>query len=702
MTIQEKINTVLRKAKNKPLPLKAILAEAKIPKKLYDEAGEYLIRLVKKGSLSERNGKYRLTERTDLIRAQVEAVHATYGFAHEKDGDRRFFLPGKLMLGALPGDIVLLSPIESPKGDEARVVKIEQEADYRFAGTVVEENGKLCVLPDRLVRIALPFIRGVKLPLRIGDKILARAIRRGKSHFDLRAEPLRVYGEAQNADVCAQAILEENGIITKFSQEVLEEADSLAAAPIHPAEIKKRHDLRGEKIFTIDSADSKDLDDAVSVKKTLNGWILGVHIADVSFYVRNGSALDKCAFERGTSVYYADKVIPMLPRSLSNGICSLNPGEDRLTFSVFIRLDREGKIIDYKFEKTVIRSAVKGVYREINAILDKTADHEIKNKYRPLLHQIARMNELSRILIRRREARGCPELSSSESKFIIDENRRVTEILPRKQGVSERMIEEFMLLANQCAATLAAENGYPFVYRIHELPSPDKVAEFSETVHRLGFDNRKIDERTTPSRFAEILEETRGSRYEMLINNLMLRSMAKARYNEQNKGHFGLALKNYAHFTSPIRRYPDLAIHRILTAALDGASAKSLEKKYGVFVKNAAAQSSFTEENAVRTERDCEDCYKAQFMQDKIGQRFHGIICSVTNRGLYVELPNTVQGMISVEALPAGNYETDGNIALKNLSTSKHFTVGDEIEVEVIRCDISRGTVDFSPIFDEN
>ena len=690
----DKIYRVLKNAKRSPLTLKKILFEAKIGKDFQRKAEEYLDTLKKRGEVFEQNKKYILSENCGLIPAVVDSVRSSFGFAKEIRGDRRFFIPGKMMLGAMPQDVVLVKPtISNGESPEGKIVAIADEVDHHFSATVRVSGRSLEVVPDALTKFSFPAHNRSGHWVESGDKVLARIYRRGTSHFDHRAEIIKVFGSSEDAEVCAEAILEENSISLDFPTEVKKEAKAVSTE-IHPKEILARLDLRKEKIFTIDSAESKDLDDAVSIKKTLDGWVLGVHIADVSFYVKSGSALDNCAFERGTSIYYADKVIPMLPKELSNGICSLNPKEDRLTLSAIINLDREGNIRNYRFVKSVICSQVKGVYSEINAILDKTADAKVKAKYKHVSHQIALMSELSEILVRRRKERGCPEISSTESKFVIEDGK-IKEILPRVQGKSERMIEEFMLLANQAAASFAEKNNIPFIYRIHEHPVADKVAVFAEVVKKLGFDSKSILENATPKKFSDILDSVNGTRYEKIINNLMLRSMAKAKYSEKNKGHFGLAMKNYAHFTSPIRRYPDLAIHRIITSVLDGATEKNLDKRYSHFVKNAASQSSFAEERAVRIERDCEDRYKAQFMSTLIGQKFRGIISSVTAHGVYVELPSTVEGMIKIEDLPIGEYVLEDFIALKDAYSSKSFRIGDEVEVEVAGANVSQGTVDF-------
>ena len=447
-------------------------------------------------------------------------------------------------------------------------------------------------------------------------------------------------------------------------------------------------------IFTIDSADSKDLDDAVSLQRDDEHWYLGVHIADVSHYVRPGTPLDLEAYRRGTSIYYADQVIPMLPKELSNGICSLNPDEVRLTFSALVTLKLSGEIEGFRFVKSYIRSRVKGVYAEINTILDGSASPEILKKYNQLLPQIQLMQQLAQILRKRRFDRGAMNISSNESKFIIEDGK-IKDIVPRPTGESERMIEEFMLTANQAAATLAIEQELPFIYRVHDRPQAIKVNLLHELLEHLNIRADRLLENPQPKDFADILESVRGTELEPVINNQLLRTMSKAVYSEKNIGHFGLVLDNYTHFTSPIRRYPDLAIHRILTSYLAGMPKDKLLKRYGSFVPAASKNSSQMEVNAMNIERDCEDCYKAEYMSHYIGEVFTGRITGVTNYGFYVELPNSVEGMVSVRDLPMGDYLLEDNIQLKETRRGTLYRIGQECTVRVASVDVSAGQVNF-------
>ena len=455
-----------------------------------------------------------------------------------------------------------------------------------------------------------------------------------------------------------------------------------------------REDLRHLPIFTIDSSESKDLDDAISVEKTEKGWLLGVHIADVSHYVRGNSALDKEAMRRGTSVYYADKVVPMLPKELSNGICSLNPDEDRLTLSAFMELGEDGEMISYRFCKTVIRSRVKGVYSEINKILDGSADDGIKAKYVCVEKEIPLINQLADILIERKKQRHAPELETIESKLVINENGVCCDVVPRERGKSERIIEEFMLCANEAAAKLAREKKVPFVYRIHEAPPEEKTASLCEMLTKLNVEYPHFKE-FKPAHAAAILENSRGTDKYEAVNMMVLRSMAKAKYSEEPLGHFGLVLEDYAHFTSPIRRYSDLAIHRIITDILAGYDEKWLSKRYSGFAVNAAEAATSAEIRAVSAERDCEDCYKAEYMKQHIGESFTAKISSVAEFGFYAQLPNSVEGLVHIRTLPEGEYDYSEPVALTEKFSGVSYELGDTVQVLCAAVNVSEGTVDF-------
>lgn len=646
------------------------------------------------GVIFEQKRGFVLCARMGYFPAVVKRINKTFGFIEREDNKTEVFIPGKYLLGALPEDKVLAKLIPSRTGNpEGEVVSVIQQASSKISGVLDFEAGQYFIIPDTMSKTAVRVVEN-NCGAKIGDKVLAEIVSRGTSHSAHKAAIIANFGSSEKASSCAMALIIASGISSEFPSDALKEAEKIAFAGISEYEFTNRLDLREEIIFTIDSAESKDLDDAISIKRTTDGYQLGVHIADVSHYVRANSPLDKEALVRGTSVYFADRVIPMLPKELSNGICSLNPDEDRLAFSCIIELDEGASIKSYKFHKTVIKSAVKGVYSEINKILDNNANDEIKNKYSRVNENIFIMNELADILMANREKRGAPQLETAESKLIIDENDICTDVLPRQRGKSEQIIEEFMLLANQCAANLARTTEIPFVYRIHEDPSLEKLADMRDFLTRMNIDYPHFTS-VKPGHFAQILNDNRESPKFPVINNILLRSMAKAKYAPDPVGHFGLALKDYAHFTSPIRRYPDLAIHRILTDLTAGYNKEWITKRYEAFVKNASERSTATEITAVKIERDCESCYAAEYMKSHIGEEYEGIISSVTDFGFYVELPNTVEGLVHIHSLD-DDFEYDGLVSLKGEFSGKIYTLGDTVKVKCVNAHVNSGNIDFN------
>lgn len=536
--------------------------------------------------------------------------------------------------------------------------------------------------------------KGESVPFAEGDKVLAEIVYRGRRHAEHKVKIVSVFGSSELAVSCADSIIASSGIITEFSEEAMKEARKISEGGVQEYSFNNREDLRHMAIFTIDSSESKDLDDAVSVERTEKGWLLGVHIADVSHYVKGNSALDKAAMSRGTSVYYADKVIPMLPKELSNGICSLNPHEDRLTLSAFMELGADGEMISYRFCKSVIRSRVKGVYSEINDILADRANDDIKAKYACVEKEIPLMNELADILIERKKQRHAPELETVESKLVINENGICCDVVPRERGKSERIIEEFMLCANEAAARLAREKKVPFVYRIHEAPPEAKTAALCEMLTKLNVEYPHFQE-FKPAHAAAILDNARDTDKFEAVNVMVLRSMAKAKYSEEPLGHFGLVLEDYAHFTSPIRRYSDLAIHRIITDILAGYDVKWLSKRYGGFAVKAAEAATSSEIRAVSAERSCEDCYKAEYMKQHIGESFTAKISSVAEFGFYAQLSNSVEGLVHIRTLPEGEYDYNEPVALTEKFSGVSYELGDTVQVLCAAVNVSEGNVDF-------
>lgn len=698
MTVEsykKKIVTFLSTYDKKVMPLSELESKCRTKKqgrenfiKAFDELRTEGVIMMKKAM------KAGLCSRLNVQAGTVSRLSRTFGFVMT-DGGTEYFVPGKCMLGAMPGDRVLVGDIPSRSGEpEGEVLDIISFGSSQLTGRIEFVDGSPYLVPDTASKNHITIVTGESIKFSDGDKALAEIVYRGRRHAEHKVKITSVFGSSQQASSCAASILAIHGAETEFPDDVLKEARKIEEGGIQEYSFNNREDLRDMAIFTIDGAESKDLDDAVSVEKTSKGWLLGVHIADVSHYIKGNSAIDKEAMKRGTSIYYADKVIPMLPKELSNGICSLNPDEDRLTLSAFMELDSEGGIMSYRFCKSVIRSRVKGVYSEINSILSGNAAQEILDKYAHVKNEIALMDELADVLIAKRQRRNAPDLDTTESKLIIDENGVCCDVVPRERGKSERIIEEFMLTANEAAARLARDKKVPFVYRIHEAPPEAKVEALQELLPKFGLECPHFTE-FKPYHASKILESARGTDKYEAVNLMVLRSMAKAKYSPEPLGHFGLVLEDYAHFTSPIRRYPDLAIHRIITDILAGYDTQWLEKRYSGFAVNASERSSAAEIKAVTIERECEDCYKAEYMKAHIGESFEARISSVTEFGFYAELPNTIEGLIHIRTLPEGEYAYSEPVSLTEIRSGVTYSLGQTVRIVCAAVNVSDGMIDF-------
>lgn len=642
--------------------------------------------LIGAGKVYRTDNGFAAVDESRCFEAETQRIIRSFGFIRDDEG-QDYFIPGKKMKGSMPGDRVLAMHIPScGEEPEAEILSIIKEnPDCRLTGIAVRENGQYKFLPDSRGAGPMALDPGDVL-FREGDKLLARLVSRGERHRDHKVCALLNFGTCQRAENCIAAHIADQDIPVDFPLEVLKQAEK---AQLSEMEYKGREDLRDVCIFTIDGAHSKDLDDAVSVEKTENGWILGVHIADVSHYVKQGSLLDGEAFLRGTSIYYGDHVIPMLPPALSNGICSLNGGEDRLAFSAFMEVSSQGDLLRGDFRKSVIRSRVRGVYEECNRILDGTASEDLLKKYAPVKESLKELDALAGVLENRRKQRGAPSLESIEAEPILNEEGICVGMAPVQRGRSEEIIESCMLCANEAAARLAREKKLPLVYRVHEEPNPEKLGALGEILEKLGAQRPKFSEKPGPGEIQQLLDAFREQPYFPLVNSMTLRSMAKARYSQEALGHFGLALRDYAHFTSPIRRYADLAVHRILSAYLAGE--KETAGKFSHFAENAAQRASDTEQRAVSLERTAAACYGAEYMQGRIGDTFDGIISGVTEHGLYVLTDQLVEMFMPIEELPPGGYEAEAGWRIAG--DGIRLTMGDRIRVLCTSSDINSGRV---------
>ncbi len=662
---------------------------------------EALDELVREAVVCQRQGVFftvRSGRADKALLCKVVKLGKNFAFVMLEDGTSDIFIPGRFTKGAMPGDDVLVEKFEHPRvegSDEGAILAILTEKND-LVGTVRRVEGRLRFVPDDCPAITMPLARDCEGGAKDGDKVAVEILNRGNRQEDHRVGVAMRFGSSDEAKRCAKALLYAKDIRTRFPDKVRDEAKKFEGAEVSEKDCEGRMDLRALPIFTIDSAETKDIDDAISLTRTSDGGFeLGVHIADVSNYVKPGTELDNEAFSRATSVYYADQVVPMLPKALSNGICSLNENELRLAFSCLMRLDKEGNLTDYRFVKSIIRSRVKGVYSEINALLAGTADAEIKAKYADVIDQLPAMKELYGHRARLRKERGCMDIESGEVKLILDENGRCIDVKKRTSGESESMIEEFMLLANQCAAHFARVKQIPFVYRVHEEPNAEKLERLHTLLQACGINDHFAKDVPTPKELSAILEGVRGTPYEQIINTGMLRCMSKALYEEKPKGHYGLVLKDYAHFTSPIRRYPDLAIHRIMTDMLKGTEKETIILRYTDFAERASKQSSEREVIAMQIERKAEDCYKAEYARRHLGECYEGTISGVTQRGLFIELDNGVEGFVPASSLtPSGTSLTEG-VRLTDPASGKTWSLGDKMMITIVRADVNLGKIDF-------
>ncbi|ARP50763.1 MULTISPECIES: ribonuclease R [Caproicibacterium] len=657
------------------------------------------LRREKKISVNSRHIVRLHGDPTQRIPATIVSLSRSFAFARPDDGGDDMFLHGEDLHDAFLGDSVVLGNVrQSPKGSSCEVLEITQRAGNTVNGTIVRSPYGVELHPDAAIRFDIPIADFAHCGAEVGDKVQADISRLPHSSR-FSAKVVKNYGHADCAKICADAILDANSVKVPFSPEALAEAEAIGSRPITEADMQGRADYRGWPICSIDSASAKDLDDAISIVRTPQGYQLGVHIADVSYYVRPGTALDEEARKRATSVYLPDRVVPMLPEAISNGVCSLNAGTDKLTFSAVMDFDKAGKMTHYEFHKSIINSKVRGVYDEVNQIFDGTAGQDLLDKYAPVLDSLAAGRELAGILKANARANGNFDIDSSESEFILDEKGHCIDVLPRHTGPSEQMIEQLMIAANQAAAKLGREQQLPFVYRVHENPDPDRVDALKDLLVTIGLNPVCLSHPAdvTAKDFAQVMAQAAGTPREKVVSHQLLRTMAKARYDTKPLGHFGLALQDYCHFTSPIRRYPDTSIHRIMGAYLAGEDKAKIKKEYTDFAQESAKHSSEREICAMNSERSADDCFAAEYMAQHLGEEYDGIISGVTMRGVFVELSNSVEGFVPVADFTDKHFEFDGRLSQVDEATRERLTIGDPLRVVNVAADVSSGRIDFTP-----
>ena len=622
-----------------------------------------------------------------------------FGFVElSEEGEQDIYIPEEDTGGAFHGDkvqIVLKKGEKPGKRKEGRVVKILERGTREIVGTFQESAGFGFVVPDNQRFLRDIFIQKENfLGAKDQDKVVAEIKDYGSKKRSPEGKIIEVLGNLGEKGIDVLSVAKSCGLPMEFPEKVLNQADRIRES-LNEGDFYGRLDLRDVTMVTIDGEEAKDLDDAVSLTKEGGIFHLGVHIADVSNYVQYSSALDREALKRGTSVYLVDRVIPMLPKKLSNGICSLNAGEDRLALSCLMDIDEKGKIISHGIAETVIHVNERMTYTDVKKILLKE-DKKVSERYKELLPMFFQMEELSALLRKRRKKRGAIDFDFPESKVELDENGKPVRIYPYEQNVATRIIEDFMLAANETVAQEYAQAGIPFVYRTHDTPDMEKMEPVLEMVHKAGVKVKKSKEEIRPKEVQKILKELEGQETEPFFSRLILRSMKQAKYTTECTGHFGLAARYYCHFTSPIRRYPDLQIHRIIKENLRGKMTEAKLRHYDEILDEVARQSSAMERRAEEAERETIKMKKAEYMESRIGETFEGIISSVTDWGFYVELPNTVEGLVHVNSLMDDYYIYDSiRHSLTGERKKKRFAVGQKVKVRVSEADAGERTVDF-------
>ena len=652
-----------------------------------------------------KKDKFALPERLGLITGKLQAHAKGFGFLiPEIEGEKDVFIPSSFINGAMNGDRILVQITREDKNGKKRegeVIQILERANTKIIGVYEDsKNFGFVIAEDTRISQDIFISKKDRNGAKDGDVVVVEITKWPEKRRSPEGVVKEVLGQKGDKGLDILTIIKKYGLPEEFPPKVQAFASGIDEE-IPLKEYKRRKDLRDVRMVTIDGEDAKDLDDAVSIERLDNGrYRLGVHIADVSHYVREKNPLDKEALKRGTSVYLIDRVIPMLPKKLSNGICSLNPKVDRLTLSCIMDIDSSGKVLDHEIVESVIRTNERMTYTDVTKIL-KDNDPELSKRYEYLLDDFKAMEELCNILYKKRTKRGAIDFEFEESKIILNEFGKPIDIKPYEREIANRIIEEFMLVCNETVAEHMFWSHLPFVYRIHEDPDEEKLEKFREFIYNLGY-IVKWNGEVKPRNLQEILEKVRGKKEETVVSTLLLRSMMRAKYSPECVGHFGLAAKYYCHFTSPIRRYPDLQIHRIIKEFINGKIDDDRSKKLTALVDYAARQSSETENIATEAEREVDDLKKAEYMLDRIGEEFEGIVSSVTSFGMFVELPNTIEGLIHITALDDDYYIYDENhLCLMGERTKKIYRLGDFVKVRCSKVDIPNREIYFDMVEDE-
>ncbi len=639
--------------------------------------------------LYSRKGKLYAPGKFGEFTGRLEVKRLGFAFLLDNEGD--IFIPADKKAGAMNGDLVvvkLTNPAGGGRRREGEVTEILESGIKEIVGTL---DGRFVIPDDDRIEdiyITEKAMGGAKS----GQKVVVVIEKRARGEQSPEGSITQVIGTAGESKAEVDSAVKRFNLPGAFPEAAEKEAEKLSKEKINA---KGREDFRKLTVFTIDGADAKDLDDAVSVKKLDNGYELGVHIADVSHYVTQKTALDKEALFRGTSIYLADRVIPMLPKALSNGICSLSEDEDRLTLSCVMTIDEDGKVLKSKIAESIIKSNRRMTYSDVNAIF--AGDKALIKKYRDITEELTVMRELAGLLRERREEKGSIDFDIEETHFEFDEQGKVTGLGPRERGEAERLIEEFMLAANMTVAEEYFWKEIPFVYRVHEQPDNEKMQAFAAFYSNFGKMKGKA-ENIHPKALQNILKDIKGKPHENIVNQIMLRSLKKAEYSPECMGHFGLSFRYYCHFTSPIRRYPDLMVHRIVKYDLQGKLTEKMSASLEEMVDEAARQSSIRERLAMEAERAVDDMKRAEFMRGKEGEEYDGIISGVTKNVIFAELDNTVEGVIPLSSLKDDYYVYNEKMyCVIGERTRRKVSLGDEMRVKVVSVSVYPPRIEFEP-----
>ncbi len=698
---KQKIMDLIKDEDYVPLKAKEIAMLMRVPKKEYNKFLEILGELELELKIQKnRKNRYKLVEKTyydGIYRKNQKG----FGFVRLENEEDEIYISKENSLNALNGDRVLIEIIEEKnkvKSAEAKVVKILKHEKDTVVGIFQNNKNFGFVVPDDRSLGTDIFISKKDFgKARDNHKVLVKITKYPQNGKNAEGKILEVLGNVNEAGVDMLSLIKEYNLPSTFPEPVIEEAKKCGDT-IDEKDIKNRVDFRNKTIFTIDGEDAKDLDDAVRVEKLENGnYKLEVHIADVSYYVKEGSILDQEALLRGTSIYMLGRVIPMLPRELSNGICSLNANEDRFTLSCLMEIDRKGNVINSEIVKGIIKVTERMSYTDVQAILDNS-DKKVVKTYKKYIKEFKLMEELALILKNKRMEQGYLNLDIPESKIDLDIDGKVKEVSKYEPSFANEIIEQFMLIANETIAEKFYWLEAPFIYRVHENPDFEKIQELNKFLYNFGLKIKANKDNIYPKEFSKILEEVKGKDEEKVVSNLVLRTLKVARYEAENKGHFGIASKYYCHFTSPIRRYPDLFIHRVISKYLKDNYVinEKWEEQYKNYAKERAEQSSEREKIATKVERDAESIKKAEYMEKRIGQEYDGIVSSITSFGMFVELENTVEGLIRFEDIGNEYYIYDEERKqLIGEQTNKVYKIGDKVKIKVKNANKLLRQIDF-------